>query len=52
MVLAKNVRQVVAYVETGNVDAGLVYGTDARQSEKVKAVAVAPESSHSPVVYP
>ena len=51
-VLAKNVRQVLTYVETGNVDAGLVYATDVRQSDKVKVVAVAPETSHSPVIYP
>ena len=51
-VLAKNVRQVLTYVETGNVDAGLVYATDVWQSDKVKVVAAAPETSHSPVVYP
>ena len=51
-VLAKNVRQVLTYVETGNVDAGLVYATDVWQSDKVKVVAAAPEASHSPVVYP
>ena len=51
-ILAKNVRQVLTYVETGNVDAGLVYATDAQQSEKVKVVAIAPEKSHSPVIYP
>lgn len=51
-VFAKNVRQVLAYVETGNVDAGLVYATDAKQSDKIKIVAVAPTNSHSPIVYP
>ncbi|NEP03126.1 MAG: molybdate ABC transporter substrate-binding protein [Symploca sp. SIO2E9] len=51
-VFAKNVRQVLAYVETGNVDAGIVYATDAKQSDKVKIVAVAPTNSHSPIVYP
>ncbi|MGB9244904.1 MAG: molybdate ABC transporter substrate-binding protein [Candidatus Acidiferrales bacterium] len=52
LVLAKDVRQVLAYVETGNADAGIVYATDAKISKKVTVVATAPEDSHSPVVYP
>lgn len=51
-VLAKDVREVLTYVETGNVDAGIVYRTDALSSSKVKIVARAPEKSHSPVIYP
>jgi molybdate transport system substrate-binding protein len=50
--LAKDVRQVLTYVETGNVDAGVVYSTDAASSSRVKVVATAPEKSHLPVVYP
>lgn len=52
MVLAKDVRQVLTYVETGNVDAGLVYRTDAATSTVVKIVAVAPAGSNKPIVYP
>jgi len=52
IVLGKDVRQVLSYVETGNADAGLVYSTDAKISAKVRVVAVAPESSHDPIVYP
>jgi molybdate transport system substrate-binding protein len=52
LVLAKDVRQVLAYVATGNVEAGIVYGTDARQTSDVQVAAVAPENSHAPVVYP
>jgi molybdate transport system substrate-binding protein len=52
LVLAKDVRQVLTYVETGNADAGIVYATDAKSSTKVWVVATAPEDSHSPVVYP
>ncbi len=52
LVFGKNVRQVLFYVETGNADAGLVYGTDAKVSDKVKVVATAPENSHSPIIYP
>lgn len=51
-VLAKDVRQVLTYVETGNVDAGIVYATDASSSEKVTVVATAPPKSHALVIYP
>ncbi len=51
-ILAKDVRQVLTYVETGNVDAGIVYATDAMSSTKVKVVATAPAKSHAPVIYP
>ena len=51
-VLAKDVRQVLTYVETGNADAGLVYATDALISAKVRVVAVAPEWTHEAIVYP
>lgn len=51
-VFAKDVRQVLTYVETGNADAGIVYATDARTTSRVSVVATAPEDSHSRVVYP
>lgn len=52
MVLAKDVRQVLTYVETGNVDAGLIYRTDAATSDKVEIIAAAPAGSSKPIVYP
>jgi len=52
IVLGKDVRQVLTYVETGNADAGIVYATDARSTARVRVVAIAPESTHSPIVYP
>ncbi|MGF1491409.1 MAG: molybdate ABC transporter substrate-binding protein [Microcoleaceae cyanobacterium] len=52
IVYAKDVRQVLSYVETGNVDAGIVYRTDAANSSKVTVVTAAPEGSHTPIVYP
>nr|WP_045513547.1 molybdate ABC transporter substrate-binding protein [Bacillus amyloliquefaciens]MDH3087914.1 molybdate ABC transporter substrate-binding protein [Bacillus amyloliquefaciens] len=52
VVYAKDVRQVLSYVETGNVDAGLVYKTDALISKKVKITDEAPAKTHDPIVYP
>jgi len=52
MVMAKDVTSVLNYVETGNADAGFVYRSDAQGSTKVKVVAVIPENSHKPIVYP
>lgn len=51
-VYGSDVRQVLAWVETGEVDCGVVYATDAAVSDKVKVVAVAPADSHKPVIYP
>jgi len=52
LVYANNVRQVLASVESGNADAGLVYATDAKISDKVKAVVAADEKYHSAITYP
>lgn len=52
LVLAKDVRQVLTYVETGNADAGLVYRSDTVGSDKIRIVAAAPAGSHKPIVYP
>lgn len=52
LVYANNVRQVLASVESGNADAGLVYVTDAKISNQVKVVVAADEKYHSPIIYP
>jgi molybdate transport system substrate-binding protein len=52
MALANDVRQVLANVESGYADAGLVYRTDALVGKNIKIVAVAPAGSHSSIVYP
>ena len=52
LVMAKDVRQVLTYVESENVDAGLVYRSDTIGSEKTRIAAAAPADSHSPIVYP
>lgn len=48
----KDVKEVLTWVETGNVDAGVVYSTDAKVSTSVKVVAIAPADSHKAIVYP
>lgn len=47
-----DVRATLAYVESGNVDLGIVYRTDASISKKVKILYQFPDSSHTPIVYP
>lgn len=51
-IYGKDVKEVLTWVETGNVDAGIVYKTDALVSKKVNIVATAPETSHKTVIYP
>lgn len=52
LVLTKDVKQVLSYVETGNVDAGFVYKTDAALSDKVEVALSAEPGSHDPIEYP
>jgi len=51
-VMGADVKSVLSYVESGNVDAGLVYLTDARTSSKVKIIDYAPADINSQIVYP
>jgi molybdate transport system substrate-binding protein len=51
-VYGKDVKEVLTWVETGNVEAGVVYSTDAKVSTKVKVIATASEASHKSIIYP
>jgi len=50
--LGTNVKEVLSQVESGSVDAGIVYATDAATAKNVKVVAEAPKGSHKPAIYP
>ncbi|MCA3218317.1 MAG: molybdate ABC transporter substrate-binding protein [Burkholderiales bacterium] len=49
---AENVRVALAFVERGEAAAGVVYGTDAAASQRVRVAGVFPADSHAPISYP
>lgn len=52
LILGSDVRQVLSYVESGNVDAGIVYSTDAAITGNVRIAADGPAEISSKIVYP
>ena len=48
---AKDVRSALMVIEMGEVEAGIVYKTDALKSKKVKIITEFPDSLHEPVNY-
>ncbi len=52
LVQAKDVSQVLSYVQTGNADIGFVYKTDALLADDVKVVLEVDESLYDPIKYP
>jgi molybdate transport system substrate-binding protein len=53
LVYGANVRQVLVYVEHGEVEAGIVYRTDAKEAANtVKLAATADAHDHAPIEYP
>lgn len=51
-VFGNTARNLIATVASGNVDAGIVFATDAKRSAQVKTVATASANLHSPILYP
>jgi len=52
LILAKDVNQIINYVETGNVDAGFVYASDAYTAKNSKIALKVPAELHEPITYP
>ena len=54
LVFGENVRQTLAYVTNGDVDAGVVFATDAQvEKTRVRVVQTAlPVQDHQPILYP
>ncbi len=52
MVYSKNALQVKSYVESGLVDAGIVYASDVKQSSHILIGPEIPTELHSPIRYP
>ena len=52
LVMGADVRTVLAYVESGNADAAVVYGSDASISPDLRVLWTFAPETHSPLVYP
>jgi molybdate transport system permease protein len=52
IVPGESVRATLTYVERGEVQAGVVFGTDARIADRVEIRSTFPPDSHDPIVYP
>jgi molybdate transport system substrate-binding protein len=52
VVSGDNVRVTLTYVERGEVEAGIVYATDAKITDKVETVYSFDKGSHDPIRYP
>lgn len=52
LILTKDVRQVLTYVETGNTEAGIVYASDLKATSKIDNKIAINKSTHEPITYP
>lgn len=51
-IFGSNVRQVLNYVESGNVDAGFLFATDVLSPDRVRIAVSAPAEINDSIVYP
>ncbi len=52
LVFAADARTALSYVKSGNVDAGIVYGTDALATQGIRITASLPLESYPTITYP
>ena len=52
LVLAKDVKEVLAWSASGNAEVGFVYKSDALSSSDVKIIETIADNMHSPITYP
>jgi molybdate transport system substrate-binding protein len=52
LAMVGNVRAALVLVARGEAPLGIVYATDAKVEPAVKVIAIFPEDSHEPIVYP
>ncbi|QSZ26874.1 molybdate ABC transporter substrate-binding protein [Aceticella autotrophica] len=51
LIFAKDIQEIRAYVETGNVDAGFIWKSNTTNDNKIRIAAEAPENSCPPVFF-
>lgn len=51
-IYGSDVRNVLSWVETGEIDCGIVYETDAKIANNINIITQAPEGSYQRVIYP
>jgi molybdate transport system substrate-binding protein len=51
LILACDVRAALRYSEMGEVEASVVFGSDAIKSKKIKVLGIIPEESHNPIEF-
>ena len=52
LVFAKDVKEVLAWTQSGNAEVGFVYYSDTINTDNIKIVETTPSTSHSALVYP